>query len=631
MELKTFFAQDQSGNVMPLATVTVYQAGTMTLATGLETQDGTPLTNPFNGDSDGKVAFYAPDGLYDISVVSGARSVSIRVQFSADAQDLRDELDDPTGSSLVGFLQSGTGSQARTAQNKMRESVSVKDFGAVGDGVADDTSAIQAAIDAVTLAGGGVVVAPPGAYLVAGDGIINVKANVILRGSGAATRFVSGAGGRNGNHVFVYLKDGAAIEDCRLSGSDFVRQSGGAAYVGYNKIGVTTQGAALGRNMRISRVGFEKFLNSHVFVFDAHADVLIDGCYTFGQQVGSYADIDANYEVTGWNATQDNGRLVAGTQVYCLTNFYNSGTGTTDVVITNGRHININDAFVGINGNSSRHTISNNVFVKNAPGYYGGWGIDIATGDDCIALGNYIAGGSAGVKLFGSVGCTIAGNTFACDRGVWIFDPNTQRNMVSGNTIKLTSNIASLATKVGVSIQGAVNNSVTGNMIDCQSIANAKGVFLETAGSGATGNSISTNVIANAVTGIESADSSNDSNFAQANIFRSVTTAFPRQINSNFFQNVKGISGTASNCNNLGGTVTVTGASTSQAVTFTNLEPDSTYNVMLSVRSSSGAPAAGAFTPVAPTSITTSGFTVNLQSAPGVGNSVSYNWFLYRA
>jgi len=48
-------------------------------------------------------------------------------------------------SEQVTFLQTGTGATARTVDAKLKDTVSVKDFGAVGDGVTNDSAAIQAA------------------------------------------------------------------------------------------------------------------------------------------------------------------------------------------------------------------------------------------------------------------------------------------------------------------------------------------------------------------------------------------------------------------------------------------------------------------------------------------------------
>jgi hypothetical protein len=57
------------------------------------------------------------------------------------------------------YNQGGTGAQDRTVQSKLQDTVSVKDFGAVGDGVTDDTAAIQAALNV-----GGRIYFPTGTY-----------------------------------------------------------------------------------------------------------------------------------------------------------------------------------------------------------------------------------------------------------------------------------------------------------------------------------------------------------------------------------------------------------------------------------------------------------------------------------
>ncbi len=99
-------------------------------------------------------------------------------------------------SSDVTFLQAGTGAVTRTAQAKMRDTVSVKDFGAVGDGVADDTAAIQAAVTYAINNGYKAVYAPAGVYVVSAT--VNMG-RMCLRGDG------------DGSRIKPTISDGSAV------------------------------------------------------------------------------------------------------------------------------------------------------------------------------------------------------------------------------------------------------------------------------------------------------------------------------------------------------------------------------------------------------------------------------------
>jgi hypothetical protein len=103
-------------------------APVMTVLGILATDDALP---PFSGST-------IADGT---TVVGALQALETVVEGNMDT------ISSPSGAAVIGFIQAGVGAVMRSAQSKMRETVSLVDYGATGDG-SDQTAAIQACLSA---------------------------------------------------------------------------------------------------------------------------------------------------------------------------------------------------------------------------------------------------------------------------------------------------------------------------------------------------------------------------------------------------------------------------------------------------------------------------------------------------
>lgn len=96
----------------------------------------------------------------------------------------------------IPYSPSGAGAIATNVQDKLREIVSVKDYGAKGDGLTDDTASIQAALNYIVTNGGGTLFLPPGTYNVTSLSLNNngSQAPIYIRGCGPRSTVIKKTG-----------------------------------------------------------------------------------------------------------------------------------------------------------------------------------------------------------------------------------------------------------------------------------------------------------------------------------------------------------------------------------------------------------------------------------------------------
>lgn len=228
------------GKPLTAGLIYTYEAGSTTPQATYTTSAGSvPNANPIELDADGRPPsevwlIASATYRFDLKDADG-NLIKTYDNFGgiSSSGDLANTSTVTLGDALVGFKQSNasgniTGAVGSTVHHKLQETVSIKDFGAVGDGVTDDTDAIQAALDyALSLLptattqpdnasgysyGSVRIWVPAGVYLI--DENITIPPYVTLEGDGS------------GSSVFVFSFNGSCITNDAGGGFPFDDKKG---------------------------------------------------------------------------------------------------------------------------------------------------------------------------------------------------------------------------------------------------------------------------------------------------------------------------------------------------------------------------------------------------------------------
>jgi len=427
------------GVLEPGALLDVFQAGTLTrISVFSDSGLSAALSNPVVANSSGVF----PSVYWD-----NAQAVRVRVR-EADGTVLGDAdpyYSDGLTSTDISFIQSGTGATTRTVQAKLRDTVSVLDFGAVIDGTTDATTAFQNAINT-----GKDVILSPGTMVIGLVTMANNNQRII--GTRACTILHKASTAGN-----LFTITGAS---CSLIGFSLNGNRTNQTYA-YNNREVLVQGVkAEIRGLRITNAQSMGIGVVGGGIAAVIADNDIETCGDFGIFVNSAGGgTDPAYGLCENNLVQDFG-------------IEGGGGGATPSV-----GIGVRSVFGGwvITGNRVRQvtartneqlgiecwTDSNNMVVV---GNYvdmighGEFGLSI-TGTGSLVSGNIVQGTDSFAIEVVDRAATVTGNIMRSPRGIGIAVNLNGAHPEPGDIMSITGNVIENTIKVtgsnaGISVDG---------------------------------------------------------------------------------------------------------------------------------------------------------------------------------
>jgi hypothetical protein len=154
-------------------------------------------------------------------LLSRSATVNTRLAIGTSGYALMSDGTDPA---WTGFVQAGTGATTRTWQAKGRDIVSVKDFGATGDGVTDDSTSIQLALNyAATITNGVEIFFPQGRYYCANNSAtrLQIKSSVRLVGAGMRQSVIVFNDSASASRRDLLITDAVGAYNIELEGLGF--------------------------------------------------------------------------------------------------------------------------------------------------------------------------------------------------------------------------------------------------------------------------------------------------------------------------------------------------------------------------------------------------------------------------